>query len=203
MTNEMSTLVIVGLAALGVSAAIVAFLKTPRERRYRGLAPVPLEEQLKSFPESAQVVIIKGNKKRALIKSAPYIFIGVVLVGFSMWSKNTGSPECARLLGVNAAYISLLSFCYGAPISILAVSLLFLGTGIKTVRTGYFPPLDSTVFRDTIAKKGALSIFRGVVILVLPIFSLFVVYLGDNAYTTIAGDKSMYEIAAKLEAKCQ
>ena len=35
------------------------------------------------------------------------------------------------------------------------------------------------------------------------IFSLFVVYLGDNAYTTIAGDKSMYEIAAKLEAKCQ
>ena len=59
---EISTLVIVGLAALGVSAAIVAFLKTPRERRYRGLVPAPLEEQLKSFPESAQAVIIKGNK---------------------------------------------------------------------------------------------------------------------------------------------
>jgi len=203
MTDEMSTLIIIALATLGVAAAIVAFLRTPREWRYRGIPPVSLEEQMKGCPEDAQAVIIKGNKKRALVKSAPYIFIGVVLSGFSLLSKSTGSPECVKLLGVNTAYISLLLFCYGLPFSILVTSLLFLGTGIKTIRTGYFPPLDSAVFRDTIARKGALSIFRGVVLLALPAFALFIVYLGNNAYSTVIGGKNMQEITEKLESKCQ
>ncbi|MBI5612719.1 MAG: hypothetical protein HY942_06615 [Gammaproteobacteria bacterium] len=203
MTDDTSTWLIISLAAMGVAAAIAAFLKTPRERRYRGTPPVPLEEQLKVLPVSTQAIIIKGNKRRALIKSAPYIFIGIVLVGFSLWSKSTNNPECVRLLGINAAYISLLLFCYGLPIVFLVVSLPYLVTGIKTIKTGYYPPLDSVVFSDTISKKGALSTFRGITLLALPIFTLFVVYLGNNAYTAVAGGKNMHEIIEKLEAKCQ
>ena len=204
MTEEMSTWVVIGLAVLGIAAAITAFLRTPPERRYRVFYPYSsLEAQLKACPENAQAILIKGNKKRALVKSAPYIFIGTILTGFILWSKNTGNPECARLLDINVAYLSLLLICYVLPVGFLVVSLLFFGTGMKTIRTGYFPPLDSVLFSDAIAKKGLVSTTRGVVLLVLPIFAGFVVYLGNDAYTQIAKGKNMHEIVEKLEAKCQ
>jgi hypothetical protein len=203
MTEEMITWTVIGLAFLGIAAALTAFLRTPRERRYRGVPPVSLDEQMKRYPVSAEAVIIKGNKIRAIVKSAPYIFIGIVLVGFALWNKNTSNPECVRLLGLNTTYIWLLLFCYGLPIGLLVVSLLFVRTGMKTTRTGYFPPLDSVVFRDTIAKKGLVSTTRGVMLLVSPIFAVFLVYLGNDAYTQVAGRKNMHEIVEKIEAKCQ
>lgn len=203
MTDEMSTWIITALATLGVAAAIVGFLKTPRERRYRNAPTASIEEQLKEFPESAQAVIIKGNKRRSLLKSAPYIFIGFLLTGFSLWGKNTSHPECVKLLGLNASYIWMLLFCYGLPIGLFILSFLFLGTGLKTIKTGYFPPLDSTVFRDTIAKKGIIPTLRGVTLLALPIFTLYIVYLGNNLYTTVAGEMNMYQITEALDSKCR
>ena len=203
MTNDMSTWLIILLAAIGVAAAVAAFLKTPRGHRYRGTPPVPLEEQLKSLPVSSQAVIIKGNKRRAVIKGAPYILIGIALVGYSLWSKNASHPECIRLMGINASYISLLLVCYGLPIVFLLISLAYLGTGIRTVKTGRFPPLDAVVFNDTISKKGTLSIFRGITLIALPVFTLFVLYLGNSAYTELAKGRSMHEITENLEAKCQ
>lgn len=199
----MSTWIILALAALGVTAAVIAFVRTPRERRSRGFSPGALEEQLKNCPEIAQAVIIKGNSKQALARAAPFILIGIVLGCFSWWLGNTNNPECVRLLGVNAAYFSLLIVCYGFPAIFLAMSILFLGAGIKAIKTGYFPPLDAVVFRDTIAKKGTASRIRGIVLVTLPAFALFGVYLGNNAFTAVAGDRSMHEIVEKLEAKCQ
>ncbi|MGJ0490045.1 hypothetical protein [Methylobacter sp.] len=203
MAKEMSTWIIISLAVLGVGAAIAEFLRTPRERRYRVFPQASLDEQLKNCPVSAEAVIIKGSKARALVKWVPYIFIGAVLVGFTLWRKSTGNVDCTRLLGINTTYILLLLVCYGLPIGLLVVSSLFVGTGLKTIKTGYFPPLDSVVFKDTIAKKGTISTLRGVVLLVLPVFTLFIVYLGNNAYTVVAGGQNMHEIIEKLEAKCQ
>jgi len=204
MPEEMNTWVIIGLAVLGIVAAFVAFLRTPAERRYRIFYPyISLEQQLKACPASAQAVLIKANRKRAFIQSAPFIFMGSLVVGFSFWSKLTGKPECVRLLDINAAYISLLLVCYVLPVGFLVVSLLLFKTGMKTIKTGYFPPLDSVLFRDVIAKKGIASTTRGVVLLVLPLFTAFVAYLGNDAYIQIAGAKGMYEIAEKFESKCQ
>lgn len=203
MTDDTSTWLILALAAMGVTAAIALFFKTPKDRRYRVSPPVPLEEQLKTLPASSQAVIIKGNKRRALIKSAPYILIGIVFVGYFLWIKDTSHPECVRFMGINASYISVLLVCYGLPIGFLLVSLAYLGTGVKTVKTGRFPPLDAVVFNDTISKKGISSIFRGIALLALPVFTFFLVYLGNNAYSEIAKGRSMYEITEQLEAKCQ
>jgi hypothetical protein len=203
MINDTSTWLILALAVIGVTAAIAVFLKTPKEKRYRGSPPVPLDEQLKSLPASAQAVIIKGNKRRALIKSSPYFLIGIVLAGYSMWIKDMSHPECMRLMGINASYISLLVLCYGLPIGIFLASLAHVGNGIKTLKTGRFPPLDAAVFNDTISRKGASSVFRGVLLLALPVFSLFLMYLGNSAYSEIAKGKNMHEITESLEAKCQ
>ena len=200
----MNTWVIIGLAVLGIVAAFVAFLRTPAERRYRVFYPyISLEQQLKACPASAQAVLIKGNRKRAFIQSAPYIFMGSLLVGFTLWSKFTGKPECVRLLDINAAYILLLLVCYVLPVGFLMVSLLLFKTGMKIMKTGYFPPLDSVLFRDAIAKKGITSTTRGVVLLALPLFTSFIVYLGNDAYTQIAKGKNMHEIVEKIEVKCR
>lgn len=203
MTDNTSTWLILSLAAMGVTAAIVAFLKTPRERRFRVNLPAPLEEHLKTLPQSSRAVIIKGDRRRALLKSAPYIFVGVALVGYSLWLKDTSHPECVRLLGVNASYISVLLVCYGLPLGFLLVSFAYIGKGVKTVKTGRFPPLDAVVFNDTISKKGIASMFRGILLLALPFFALFLAYLGNNAYSEIAKGRSMNEITENLEAKCQ
>jgi hypothetical protein len=59
VTEEMSTWAVIGLAVLGIVAAIAAFLRTPPERRYRVFYPyISLEQQLKTCPESAQAVLI-------------------------------------------------------------------------------------------------------------------------------------------------
>ena len=204
MIEETGTWAVIGVAFLGIVAAIVAFLKTPPEKRYRVFYPyISLDEQLKACPESAQAVLIKSNKKRALVKSVPYIFIATMLVGFSLWSKSKGNPQCVRLLDINATYISLLLVCYVLPVGFFIVSLLLFGTGMKTMKTGYFPPLDSVLFRDVIAKKGIASTTRGVVLLALPLFTSFIVYLGNNTYTQIAKGKNMHEIVEKIEVKCR
>ena len=203
MGNEMNTWIVIALAALGVGAAIAGFLRTPREQRYRGVQQTTLEEQLKNYPESTQAVIIRANKRRALVKLIPLILIGVVLGGFTLWSRSTSHPECVRLLGFNAAYILLLLVCYGLPISVFVGSLLFFGTGIKTLKTGYFPPLDSVVFGDTIAKKGVISTLRGIGIIALPFLTFYILYLGNSAYATATNGKNMHEIIVKLEAKCR
>ena len=202
MTNEINTWVVIAFATLGVAAAIAAFIATPRERRYRVVPRVSLEEQLKNCPESAQAVIIKGNKRRALLKSAPYILVGFVLVGFALWNKNTSNPECVQLLGLSTAYVWLLLLFYGLPIGCFILSLLFVGTGIKTIKMGYFPPLESVVFRDTIAKKGTISKLRGFALITLPVFTLCVMYFGINAYMEVADGKNIQQINEKLMEKC-
>jgi CHASE3 domain sensor protein len=62
--------------------------------------------------------------------------------------------------------------------------------------------LDSVAFNDTIAKKSTLSLFRGIVFLALAVVTLFVVYLSHNAYTAVADDRDVQEIAETLEPRC-
>ncbi len=201
--NDAGTWAITAFAVLGIGAAIANFLKTPRERRYRGIPAPSIEERLKACPASAQAVIIRADKKRALIKAAPYVVLALPPTLFVLWLRTVSYPECARLLEFNAAYLSLLLVCYGLPVGLFILSLSFFPTGIRTVRTGYYPPLDAAVFSDTIAKKGAPSIIRGVMLLAFPISMLIGVSVGNDIYTASASGKSMQQIVEKMESKCR
>ena len=201
--SDIRTWAIVAFAVLGIGAAIANFLKTPREQRYRGISAPTIEERLKACPESAQAVIIRADKRRVLLKIAPYIVLALPPILFVLWLKTLNHPECARLFGFNAAYLSLLLVCYGLPVGLFILSLSAFPTGIKTARTGYFPPLDAAVFSHTIAKKGPVSMIRGVVLLVLPIFALFLVSTGNDLYTIMASGKNMQQITEKMESKCR
>lgn len=200
----MSTLVILGFAALGIGAAIAAFLKSPKESRYGRPLATSLEDQLKALPAAAQAVIIKANKsrKRVLAEWALMFVVAVPGAGFVLWLKHAAHPECTRVLGLNAAYLGFLLACYGPPLVLLALSLAPFRSAIKTLRTGYFPPLDSTVARDTIARKGIASTSRAVLFLLMPFIALFFLYILAGVQAEIFGGKSTQEITQKFEAKC-
>ena len=203
MIDNISSWPIVAIAAFGVIAAIIAFLRTPRELRYLGISRAKsLEEKLKDLPESACAVIIKRDRKRALIESIPYVLIGIMLLSPLLALKLTNHPECVNIFGFNMMYIILMLVFYGIPIGFFVASLLLLKIGIKTIKTGYFLPLDTAVFNDTIAKKGRLSLLRGITSLVFPILTLFLVYIGNNAHTALMGYMSLQEISVKIEEKC-
>ncbi len=194
---------VVAFAVLGIGAAIAEFLKTPREQRYVVAARVPLEEQLKTYPASAQAVIIKANKKRALLAVAPYVICALPPGLFVLWLRLTPHPECERLLGMNASYMSMLLICYGVPIGVFIASLFWVGMGLRAVKTGYFPPLDSTVLADTIVKKSVLSRIRGATLLALPVVMVTIISAGNDAYAAFAAGKSAQQITEKLESTCR
>ncbi len=201
--NPSGVWVIVAFAVLGIGAAIANFLKTPREQRYRIAPAASLEEQLKRYPPSAEAVIIRADRKRALLQAAPYV-IGVLPPGlFVLWLRHTPHPECERLLDVNAAYLSMLLICYGVPIGVFIASLSWVGMGMKAVRTGYFPPLDSALLADTIVRKSIQSRLRGAALLALPLVALYLVSLGNDAYAAFTGGKSARQITERLESKCR
>jgi hypothetical protein len=201
--NDIWTWAIIAFAVLGIGAAIANFLKTPREQRYRGIPAPSMEERLKACPPSAQAVLIRADKRRALLKFAPYVILALPPTLFVLWLKTVSHPECARLLEFNAAYLSLLLVSYGVPVGLFIVSLTFIPTGIETVRTGYYPPLDATVFSDTIATKGVPSMIRGVMLLAFPILMLIFVSVGNDLYTSMVSGKNMQQITEKMESKCR
>jgi hypothetical protein len=192
--------IIVALAVLAVGGAIVEFLRTPREQRYRGRS---LDEQLQRCPPSAEAVIIKADGRRALRKAATYIICIVPPALFMLWLKYTPHPECAQFLGVNGAYLAMLLVCYGLPVGFFLASVSLVGTGIRTLRTGYFPPLDSALFASAIARKGPLSRLRGAMLVAMPAVALYILVLGHDAYTEFSGGKSARQVIERLRSKCR
>jgi len=200
--SDIRTWAIIAFAVLGIGAAIANFLKTPREQRYRGISGPTIEERLKACPESAQAVIIRADKRRVLLNTVPYVVFALPPILFVLWLKTLSHPECVSLLGFNVAYLSLLLVCYGLPVGLFILSSSFLPTGIRTVTTGYYPPLNTAVLSDTISKKGPVSMIRGAVLLVLPVLMLFLASTGNDIYTTMASGMNMQQITENMESKC-
>jgi len=165
---DIRSLVAVLLACLGIGAALIAFFRTPRERRFT--VSSSLEEQLEIIPEKAQAVIIRGNKRAALLRSTPAIIAFGISLIFVIIIKNESPTECSRVFWVNLSYASLLIMLYVVPAGMLLFSIAPIGTSIKTLKTGYYPPLDSIMFNDAIAKKEMGSTLRGIIGVFVPVF---------------------------------
>ena len=204
MNQQLSTWMVIGFSILGISAAIIAFLKTPKEKRGIKAAfrlNYSAEERLKACPAKTEAVIIKSNKKLALIKAAPLLLF-MFLMSFAWWLTSIDRNGCARFFGVNTVQLSFLLLCYAVPIVMFIGSLYMFKSGIKTLTTGYFPPLDSAVFSDTIAKKGSLSLIRGLALIAIPVVASFCLYFGNGAYQALNKNLSFTEAAKRLETKC-
>jgi len=164
---------------------ILAFLFTPKEKRSQMMRSVSLQKRLESYPDSAQAVIIRANRKTSLLKALPWILLMILFSAYSFWFQSLEQPQCVEVFNQNAVKIQLLLVCYGLPLAVLVWSLLFVKTGVKTLKKGYFPPLDAELFSDTIAVKGMVSTLKGIGILLMPLISALSLYFGNEAYTAV------------------
>ena len=194
---------VVAFALVGVACALIAFFRTPVSERYKTFTRrKSIAEELASCPESAQAVLIKGNKKMAILNTLPYAWYFVLLVAVTLYIDHAGGIQCSDLFGVSTSLWALLVFCYGMPVGLVLVSLAHVRTGVRSIVSGYFPPLDSVHFSDTIAKKGTLSLIRGWLLVLLPLVAFYLVYYGHHAFTVLTKGIPVYVINEKLRATC-
>ena len=195
---------IVAFALVGVASALFAFFKTPVSERYKTFTRrKSIAEELASCPESVQAILIKGNKKKAILNTLPYVWYFVLLVAITFYIDHAGENQCVNLFGMNTSLWALLVFCYGMPVGLVLVSLVHVRTGVRSIVSGYFPPLDSVHFSDTIAKKGTLSLIRGWLLVLLPLGAFYTVYYGNHAFTVFTNGQSIQVINEKIKATCE
>ena len=203
MRSEFPWLIVI-VAIIGVVLAMVAFIRTPKEEKFK-LKPKQktILEELESTPKNQMEKLIKGDKKKAFLYFLPLMTYFAFIAAMMAYISNVGVDECARILNINTAILSLILFCYGLTTGIFLFSLMYLKTGINTVKTGYFPPLDSVQFRDTIATKGVVSKIRGYVCIALPILSLYFIYYGHYTFTQFTKGGGIHELQESIEEKCK
>lgn len=203
MEFESSWLIVV-FALFGVTGAFIAFLKTPPSERFTVFSKAKsIEEQLASYPDSAKAVLIKSRRKKAILNSLPYSSYFVLLTTTTLYIGIIEKSQCAHMAGVSTSLLSLLIFCYGMPAGLLLASLFYISTGVRSIKSGYFPPIESVHFSDTIATKGVFSMIRGWLLIVLPIAALYSVYYGHYVYTVATNDEPFLIINERLKAKCK
>jgi hypothetical protein len=200
----MSTWIILGLAGLGIISAIIAFLKTLRNQRYRFTTPqIPIEERLAACPKSAEAVIIKADKRRFLVRFVPALIVAVSYGFLNMWAKQFAEPQCAKLFAFSLGYISTVMMLYFMPLGLFVISIDSIRKGIKILKTGYFPLLDSVHFQDTISQKGIQSKLQGVFFVLIPILFLICAYQINNLHHVLYKDMDMLEIQEFMDKNCE
>jgi hypothetical protein len=208
MNQQISTWIVIGFSIFGISAAILAFLRTPKENR--GIKAAfrlthSAEERLKECPAKAEAVIIKGDRRRYITNFAPAFIFLLLMFCINFLASIVEAKECTHLFGKNMALLHLqfllLQVCFIVPVGFFILSLFTCRMGIKTIRNGYFPPLDSVVLIDTIAKKGIVTLSRGYLLTALPILTASLVYLGNDVYQNMMND-TFYGMTTKTETKC-
>ena len=130
------------------------------------------------------------------------ILIGALLTIFAIFLDITDDTKCTNLFGINVSIIALVEISYVIPILALIATLLCGEVGIRSLKSGYYPPLDSVKYSDTIAKKGLMSIIRGVALVLSPLLGVFIVYQGHQAYMQITDGLTYEEFSGKVQIEC-
>lgn len=203
MSEVQVTWIVIGFAVLGIGAAIIHIFQIPRGERFRFERRKSIHEQLDSLPSDVGAVLIKGDKKRWLIIWSPVIIITAVLTAFTTLLSVIEAPECEELFGINVSYLSIVQFTYAFPILVFLVTAYFGYIGIKSLKSGYYPPRDFVQFSDTVAKKGKVSKLQGIAALLAPLFGVFIILQGHNSYMQLTKGKDVAEISERLERDCQ
>lgn len=146
---------------------------------------------------------IKADRKKAFIRMLPFWLVFMILAGFWLYTKNLDKPNCEHLIGINISYLYLLLICYVIPVLMFIASLFGARIGYKEMRYGYSPPLDSVVFiREIEAKTGKWVRFKGAIYTLLPVFCIYLIYLGNTVYFEMTTDLPYSQYIERIESDC-
>lgn len=167
---------------IAVMPSIIWFLKTPPAERYKFkilTRAKSIKEQLENLPSKAEAVVIKASGIKAIKSILPWYLPLIPIALFSGYLKLLGANKCQTVFGLYVDVWWLIMFLVGMPAGLLIFSIFNFKKGLKTIKTGYYPPLDSQHYRDIISKKGISSTAYGYL---LVIFSIITVILAVNVF---------------------
>jgi len=197
-------LILVLIASGGILiAAIVQFLRTPPEERYKLAFSKRDDRLLKAQLASGDAVEIAPQPRRAILRAIPWILLMAPYFAFGIYLSRLTDISCAELFGLPVSYLDLLVVSYGIPLFLLIIALFnFLPFGLKVLKHGYLPPLDSVVFRRTIARRGAISRFRGAIGLLLPLVAIPFAIYAHQGFVKFSDGLSQTEVIQSIRDQC-
>lgn len=151
---------------------------------------------------AADSVTLAAQPRRAVLLMLPWLFLILPLLIMAVLLKLAPDDTCARLFDLPNAYWALLIATRGMPLLLFAGSLVLVPGAIKTIRTGYYPALDSIRLRPTVAHHGRLSVLRGYGLLLMPVLAAGVLLLGHSAYNDVMNGRSVADVTQAIAAGC-
>ena len=113
------------------------------------------------------LTIIKSQRIKLLKRYSPLIVLISLSSIFGLYVVRVpGDIACLEIFGHNLFKLNLINMF---PSCLFAIALIQAKVGYKTIKGGYYPPLDSLVFVDSIPRRGVIQLLRGWVLLLLPI----------------------------------
>ena len=152
------TAVVIGLAALGVMAAVIAFLQTPPELRYRRQEPVE---------DGAKYAEQYTTRERVRLVA---IALGVVLplMGVAeLWAlpaleEFAEASYCYEWYGVSGTAVLIYGVFVGLPVlGALIIGMPEAYYGIRMIRTKQNPPPGTKVMTRTKIRRGRRAVAVG------------------------------------------
>ena len=192
---------VIAVATFGIVAAVFAYLKTPPARRRRWLGPTA-EERLAASPPGDRAVIIRADRRRAFRRDLPWFIALLPVAALAIWFEGTHGNPCASLFGVGRTRLALAAVMVMPPVLVAAAGAVAIVQAVRAFRGGYWPPLDTPVYTDTLAISGTKVRLRAVAVLLLfaALLALLAVGYVRSAEFLIEG-----KLGARLtqtEAKC-
>ena len=186
---------ILAVALLGMIAAVVAYLRTPADKRNRFSRP-SAEELLAASAPADKAVIIRADRRRAYRRDLPQLVLLVPVAAVAMWIEVTHGNPCASLLGIGRTRLALGALFVIPPVLVLTALVVVIVPSVRALRGGYWPPLDTAVYRDTLAITGRKVRLRAFAALLL--FGLLLPVLAYS-YARVLGIFGPAEIRARLQ----
>lgn len=145
---------VIAIALAGIGAALVAFLRTPPERRYTVASPPPAKEEGVEYAEEYTgperlMLLLKGLAIAVPLFVAFQYWFMPWLVAFAKVS------HCHQYLGQSGtAWVMYGVFVGPIVLFALLVGLPGVRGGLRVLRDGQYPPKGAKVFRRTRIRTG-------------------------------------------------
>src|SRR5690606_27031697 len=143
---NLPTALITGLAALGIGAAVLAFLRTPRTQRFgmprANRKPGVEYAELYSLRERLRFIAPAAGGLGVLYLIGKLWLLPTSLRGFLDY------PPCYTLAGIDGTTLLFHGLFTGLPLAMaLLVALLMAPRGLRILRDGQVPALGEKTFQ--------------------------------------------------------
>ena len=131
----------------------------------------------------------------------PVLVVLILITGFTVYLKIISNIDCHFIFGQSVELLALYQISYALPGLIFIFSVYTFVFGIYGLKQGKYPPDGFPIY----ARKTSYGLSAKLINLtglLLPIFAIFLIYLGIQSVNSIANGRSHSEINHAVYTKC-